>query len=123
MLKVKGASSLFHDVTFLTNYAGGVVFLQKRAFIAACHGSSKTKDFEDAITHAQGGEPMARAAIEQVPAMRQHGSVAHRMSELRILQIAAGPDGRGQIMWEGPLRPDGTTQTEFAALRPVPHLF
>jgi len=30
--------------------------------------------------------------------MRQHGSVAHGMSELRILQIAAGPDGRGQIM-------------------------
>ena len=80
------------------NYAGSVVFLQKRAFIAACHGSSKTKDLEDAITHAQGGQPLARAAVEQVPAMRQRGSVAHGVSKLRILQIAADPDGRGQIM-------------------------
>ena len=80
-------------------------------FRSRLHGSSKTKDLEDAITHAQGGQPLARAAVEQVPAMRQHGSVAHSVSELRILQIAAGPDGRGQIICKAALSAAGIDDT------------
>jgi hypothetical protein len=53
------------DVTFIPNHAGGrVVFHENHALIAACHGSSKTQNFEDALAHAQGGEPLACAAPE-----------------------------------------------------------
>ncbi len=34
------------------------------AFIAACHGSSKTQNVEEALAHAQGREPLACAAPE-----------------------------------------------------------
>ena len=33
--------------------------------------------------HAQGGEPLACPAVEQMPAMRQHCSLTHGVSELR----------------------------------------
>jgi hypothetical protein len=41
---------------------------------------------------------LARAAAEQVSAMRQHRCVTHRMPELRLLPIAPGLDYRGQIV-------------------------
>jgi hypothetical protein len=41
-----------------------IVFAQIHAFLAALHGSSKTQNIEDALAHAQGGQPLACAAPE-----------------------------------------------------------
>jgi hypothetical protein len=71
----------------LTNQlpAHGIVFSQNHALIAGSHGSSETQDFEDAAAHAQGRKPLAPAAVEQVPAMRQHSCIAQRLSIVRLL--------------------------------------
>jgi hypothetical protein len=54
-----------NDATFVTSYAGGrVVFHKNHAFVAACHGSSKTQNVKDALAHPKGGEPLACAAPE-----------------------------------------------------------
>jgi len=65
--------------------------------VGRLYGSPQTQNFEDAAAHAQGGESLARAATEQVSAMRQHRRLTHRLPELRLLSIAPGPDYRGQI--------------------------
>ena len=62
-----------------------VVFLEFPAFVVGSYGSPKTQNLEDAIAHAQGGQPLARAAADQMPAMRQLRGLAHRLPELWVL--------------------------------------
>jgi hypothetical protein len=77
----------------ITNLTAAVVFRQNSAFVPACYGSPKTQNLKDAATHTESLPSLAGAAAEQVPAMRQHGGVAHRLSFLWVLQRAAGVDG------------------------------
>jgi len=51
----------------------------------AGHGSSKTQNVEDALAHTQSGQSLARAAIEQVPSMREQRCFAHCVHFLRLL--------------------------------------
>jgi hypothetical protein len=51
----------------------------------AKYGSSKTQNFENAAAHAQGFASLARAAVEQMPTVRQQRRVAYRVSFLRLL--------------------------------------
>jgi hypothetical protein len=69
-----------------------VVFPSEYAFVAACHGSPKTQNIEDAVTHAQGGEPLACSASEQMSPVRKHRSLAHRLPVVRLLPRATGAD-------------------------------
>src|SRR6058998_2735805 len=75
-----------------------VVFDTNRAFIAACHGSPKTQNIENAAAHAQSGEPLACSAPKQMPAMWQHCRFAHCMSIVRVLPCATGVDARRQVI-------------------------
>jgi hypothetical protein len=61
------------------------VFSGFPAFLSRSYGSSKTQNFEDAAANAQSIASLAAAAAQQVPAMRQHGEIAHRLRFLRIL--------------------------------------
>jgi hypothetical protein len=62
-----------------------IVFHKNCAFIAACHGSSKTQNVKDALAHPQGGQPLARTAIQQMSTMRQHGGAAYCLSIVWLL--------------------------------------
>jgi hypothetical protein len=85
------------------------------------HGSSQTKNFEDAVAHAQGSQPLACCGNQQMPAVRQRRSIARGLSFLWLLSRSTGVDGGGKIMWEGPQRPDCMGRIGFAAPRPLPH--
>ena len=69
-----------------------IVFWCSYALVSACHGSSKTQNIKDAIAHAQSGEPLARLAAEQMPAVRKQRAIAHRLSIVRLLPRPPGPD-------------------------------
>ncbi len=74
-----------------------VVFSFKYAFITACHGSSKTQNIQNAITHAQSGKPLACGAAEQVSPVRKQPPVTHRLPIVRLLPRATGFDARGEV--------------------------
>src|SRR5919204_845808 len=74
-----------------------VVFLFKRALVSACHGSPKTQNIQDAVTHPQSGEPLACPAFEQMPSVWEHRPLAHRLPFMRLLPRATSVDTRGQI--------------------------
>jgi hypothetical protein len=67
------------------------------ALVTRTHGSPKTQNIQDAVTHAQSSEPLARRATEQVSPMRKYGPVPRRLPILRLLPRAAGLDARKQI--------------------------
>jgi hypothetical protein len=58
------------------------------------YGSPETQNFEDALAHAQSGQPLARFAAEQMSAVRQFSPIAHRVSVVRLLQGPADIDRR-----------------------------
>ncbi len=90
-----------NDVTFVTVYCLRrlrVVFDTNRAFIAACHGSTKTQNIENAAAHAPSGEPLACSAPKQMPAVWQHCRLAHCMSIVRVLPCTTGVDARRQVI-------------------------
>jgi hypothetical protein len=74
-----------------------VVFLFKYAFITACHGSPKTQNIQNAVTHAQSGKPLARGAAEQVPPVRKQRPITHRLPIVRLLPRATGFDARSEV--------------------------
>jgi hypothetical protein len=41
-----------------------LVFLKFAALVAPTHGSPETQNFENAVADAEGGEPLARRALE-----------------------------------------------------------
>jgi len=67
------------------------------ALVMRTHGSSKTQNIQDAVTHAQSGEPLACSASEQMSPVREHRSLAHRLPVVRLLPRAASADAWGQI--------------------------
>jgi hypothetical protein len=62
-----------------------VAFHQSSAFVIRSYGSSQTQNLENATTDAQSVASLARAAVEQVSAMRQQRRFAHGMFFLRLL--------------------------------------
>jgi len=60
--------------------------------MTACHGSPKTQNIQDAIAHAQSGTPLACSASQQVPPVRKHRSLAHRLPVVRLLPRTTGVD-------------------------------
>src|SRR5881396_3148585 len=75
-----------------------VVFFFKYAFIAACHGSPKTQNIQNAVTHAQSGQPLACRAAQQVSPVRKQHPVTHRLPIVRLLPRATGVDARKQMI-------------------------
>src|SRR5215831_7649581 len=74
-----------------------VVIPTNDASVTACHGSPKTQNIQDAVTHAQSSKPMACRATEQVPPVRKQRPVAHRLPIMRLLSRATGVDARRKI--------------------------
>jgi hypothetical protein len=74
-----------------------VVIPTNDALVSACHGSPKTQNIKDAITHAESSKPLARFAAKQMSAVRKQPAIAHRLPILRLLSRAAGLDVRKQV--------------------------
>jgi len=55
------------------------------------------QNIQNAVTHAQSSESLARRTIEQVSPVRKHSAVAHRLPIVRLLPRATGVDARKQI--------------------------
>jgi len=49
------------------------------------YGRPQTENLEDAVAHAQSGQPVACPTARQVRAMWQHRALAHRLPFLRLL--------------------------------------
>jgi len=62
------------------------------------YGSPKTQNFEDAIAFAQSGEPLARPAAKQMPAMWQRSRIAYRLSVVWLLPWATSVDTRREVV-------------------------
>jgi len=54
---------VFHRITNL-EFRITVVFFSLHALVTACHGSPETQNIQDAIAHAQSGEPVACSASQ-----------------------------------------------------------
>src|SRR5262249_20358042 len=63
-----------------------VVFISDRALVSAFYGSPKAQNLQNASAHAQGREPLARTAVDQMSAVWEHGHFAHDLPVLRLLQ-------------------------------------
>jgi len=70
------------------------------ALLTRTHGSPKTQNIQNAVTHAQSSEPLACAASEQMSPVRKQRPVAHCLSIVRLLPRSTGIDARGQIRRE-----------------------
>ena len=68
------------------------------ALLTRTHGSPKTQNIQNAVTHAQSSEPLARGAAEQVPPVRKQRPVAHCLPVVRLLPRATGFDARRQMI-------------------------
>jgi hypothetical protein len=73
----------------------GQVKIEKKKVI---YGSSKKKNIEDASADAQGREPLARAATEQVRTVRQQRALAHGLPVVRLLQGPPGSHHHGGLV-------------------------
>jgi len=74
-----------------------VVIPTNDASVTACYGSPKTQNIQDALTHAQSSEPLARCASEQVLSVRKQRPLAHRLPIVRLLPQSTGVDARKQV--------------------------
>jgi hypothetical protein len=74
-----------------------VVIPTNDALVNACHGSPKTQNIKDAITHAESSKPLARFAAQQMPAVREQPAIAHCLPILRLLSRATGLDVGKQV--------------------------
>ena len=70
------------------------------ALLTRTHGSPKTQNIQNAVTHAESSEPLAWRTIEQMSPVRKHHPVAHRLPIVRLLPRATGVDARKQIRRE-----------------------
>ena len=61
------------------------------------NGSTKEKNFKNALTHAQGGKPLASDPIDQVPAMQQPCTRPYRVPFLWLLPRPPGADHRSRL--------------------------
>src|SRR5205085_12545874 len=59
--------------------------------------SPKSQNIQDALTHAQSSEPLARCASEQVLSVRKQRPLAHRLPIVRLLPQSTGVDARKQV--------------------------
>ena len=55
------------------------------------------QNIQNAVTHAQSSESLARRASEQMFPVRKHSAVAHRLPIVRLLPRATGFDARGEV--------------------------
>jgi len=55
------------------------------------------QNIQNAVTHAQSSESLARRASEQMFPVRKHSAVAHRLPIVRLLPRATGVDARKQV--------------------------
>jgi len=69
----------------------------RNALLTPTHGSPKTQNIQNAVTHAQSSESLARAASEQVFPVRKQRPVAHCLSIVRLLPRSAGVDPRRKV--------------------------
>ena len=56
------------------------------------------QNIQNAVTHAQSSESLARAASEQMSPVRKQRPVAHCLSVVRLLPRSAGVDARGEVI-------------------------
>src|SRR5450759_3069869 len=73
------------------------VFSRFPAFVIGSYGSPETQNIENAVAHAQSIPPLATAAAQQMPAMRQRRGVAYGLHFLRLLQRTPGPHRRRRL--------------------------
>ena len=55
------------------------------------------QNIQNAVTHAESRKSLAWCTIEQVPSVRKHRSVAHRLPIVRLLPRETGVNTRRQV--------------------------
>jgi hypothetical protein len=73
------------------------VFSRFPAFVIGSYGSPETQNIENAAAHAQSITPLAAAAAQQMPAMRQRCGIAYGLHFLWLLQRTPGPHRRRRL--------------------------
>jgi hypothetical protein len=61
------------------------------------NGSTKEKNFKDALAHAEGSKSLACGAIDQVPAMQQPRTRPYRLPFLWLLPRPPSIDHRSRL--------------------------
>ena len=83
----------FSDPRIEIFHASQVISMKESAAKAV----RQKKDVKNAFAHAQGSKPLARGAIDKVPAMRQSSARPHRLPFMRLLPGSPGVDYRSRL--------------------------